>query len=92
LKQPLPVRDLFGRARAICAGAMSAFNTQALVEKLSRLNSSQQSIETISAWCTFYRKVRRFGDRHWLMRLAPASRPTPGLPGAAWGGRWGMPR
>ncbi len=71
---------------------MSAFNTQALVEKLSRLNSSQQSIETISAWCTFYRKVRRFGDRHWLMRLAPASRPTPGLPGAAWGGRWGMPR
>ena len=38
---------------------MSSFKSQTLVDKLSRLNSSQQSIETISAWCTFYRKACR---------------------------------
>ena len=36
---------------------MSGFNPQALVDKLTRLNNSQQSIETLSNWCTFYRKV-----------------------------------
>ncbi|KAK1423232.1 hypothetical protein QVD17_18529 [Tagetes erecta] len=31
-----------------------AFNPQILVEKLSKLNSSQQSIETLSHWCIFH--------------------------------------
>ncbi|KAF9622354.1 hypothetical protein IFM89_031157 [Coptis chinensis] len=30
------------------------FNPQILVEKLARLNSSQQSIETLSHWCIFH--------------------------------------
>eukprot|EP00252_Welwitschia_mirabilis_P020761 TRINITY_DN5152_c0_g2_i1.p1 TRINITY_DN5152_c0_g2~~TRINITY_DN5152_c0_g2_i1.p1 ORF type:complete len:598 (+),score=150.62 TRINITY_DN5152_c0_g2_i1:405-2198(+) len=33
-----------------------AFNGQILVEKLSKLNNSQQSIETLSHWCIFHRK------------------------------------
>nr|XP_043632353.1 regulation of nuclear pre-mRNA domain-containing protein 1A [Erigeron canadensis] len=32
----------------------SAFNPQILVEKLAKLNSSQQSIETLSHWCIFH--------------------------------------
>ncbi|KAI3457804.1 hypothetical protein Pfo_014467 [Paulownia fortunei] len=32
----------------------STFNPQILVEKLSKLNSSQQSIETLSHWCIFH--------------------------------------
>uniref|UniRef100_A0A1D1YFK0 Regulation of nuclear pre-mRNA domain-containing protein 1B n=1 Tax=Anthurium amnicola TaxID=1678845 RepID=A0A1D1YFK0_9ARAE len=32
------------------------FNGQILVDKLSKLNSSQQSIETLSHWCIFHRK------------------------------------
>ncbi|KAK9826893.1 hypothetical protein WJX81_006004 [Elliptochloris bilobata] len=51
---------------------MSAFNTQALVDKLSRLNSSQQSIETISAWCTFYRKDARKVVGVWETEFARA--------------------
>ncbi|XP_010909446.1 uncharacterized protein [Elaeis guineensis] len=34
----------------------SAFSEQILVEKLSRLNSTQQCIETLSHWCIFHRK------------------------------------
>jgi regulator of Ty1 transposition protein 103 len=37
---------------------MSGFPAHTFVDKLNRLNNSQQSIETISAWCIFYRKVR----------------------------------
>ncbi|THU71515.1 hypothetical protein C4D60_Mb04t02250 [Musa balbisiana] len=33
-----------------------AFGNQALVEKLSKLNNSQQSIETLSNWCIVHRK------------------------------------
>ena len=36
---------------------MPGLNPQVLVDKLTRLNNSQQSIETVSNWCTFYRKV-----------------------------------
>ncbi|KAK6928563.1 CID domain [Dillenia turbinata] len=32
----------------------STFNGQILVEKLAKLNSSQQSIETLSHWCIFH--------------------------------------
>ncbi|KAK1410021.1 hypothetical protein QVD17_36553 [Tagetes erecta] len=32
----------------------SAFNPQILVEKLTKLNNSQQSIETLSHWCIFH--------------------------------------
>ncbi|CAA0824614.1 ENTH/VHS family protein [Striga hermonthica] len=32
----------------------SAFNPHILIEKLSKLNSSQQSIETLSHWCIFH--------------------------------------
>ncbi|KVI02420.1 regulation of nuclear pre-mRNA domain-containing protein 1A-like isoform X2 [Cynara cardunculus var. scolymus] len=32
----------------------STFNPQILVEKLAKLNSSQQSIETLSHWCIFH--------------------------------------
>lgn len=38
---------------------MSKCNTQLLVEKLQNLNSTQQSIETISSWCAFHRKDAR---------------------------------
>ena len=32
-------------------------NENQFLEKISRLNNSQQSIESLSNWCTFYRKV-----------------------------------
>ncbi|CAI9111629.1 OLC1v1011892C2 [Oldenlandia corymbosa var. corymbosa] len=32
----------------------TTFNTQILVEKLARMNCSQQSIETLSHWCIFH--------------------------------------
>lgn len=32
-------------------------NLTTLAEKLSKLNSTQQSIETLSQWCIFYKKV-----------------------------------
>ena len=38
---------------------MGSVNNQALVDKLHNLNSTQQSIETVSAWCSFYRKDAR---------------------------------
>ncbi|KAF3786284.1 Regulation of nuclear pre-mRNA domain-containing protein 1B [Nymphaea thermarum] len=34
----------------------STFNGQILVEKLAKLNNSQQSIETLSHWCIFHRR------------------------------------
>jgi hypothetical protein len=36
---------------------MANFKPEALLDKLTKLNTSQQSIETVSAWCQFYRKV-----------------------------------
>ncbi|XP_020591000.1 regulation of nuclear pre-mRNA domain-containing protein 2 [Phalaenopsis equestris] len=35
------------------------FNSQILVDKLAKLNSSQQSIETLSHWCIFHRTKAR---------------------------------
>ena len=37
-----------------------SFKAEALVEKLGKLNATQQSIETTSQWCIFYRKVFTF--------------------------------
>lgn len=34
----------------------SAFNDQVLADKLAKLNSTQQCIETLSHWCIFHRK------------------------------------
>ncbi|PKA55262.1 hypothetical protein AXF42_Ash003899 [Apostasia shenzhenica] len=41
------------------------FNPQILVDKLSKLNSSQQSIETLSHWCIFHRKKARQVVETW---------------------------
>ena len=38
---------------------MGSVNNNALVDKLHNLNSTQQSIETVSAWCCFHRKDAR---------------------------------
>eukprot|EP00884_Botryococcus_braunii_P003115 jgi/Botrbrau1/12804/Bobra.117_1s0020.1 len=35
---------------------MGTFSSQLLLEKLTKLNTSQQSIETVSQWCQFHRK------------------------------------
>ncbi|GAQ80279.1 hypothetical protein KFL_000500320 [Klebsormidium nitens] len=37
---------------------MDGFNEEILVEKLSKLNNSQTSIETLSHWCCFHRAKR----------------------------------
>lgn len=39
-------------------GRMGTFSSQLLLDKLAKLNTSQQSIETVSQWCQFHRKVR----------------------------------
>ncbi|KAG0498499.1 hypothetical protein HPP92_003190 [Vanilla planifolia] len=41
------------------------FNPQILVDKLAKLNSSQQSIETLSHWCIFHRKKARQVVETW---------------------------
>ncbi|KAG9458505.1 hypothetical protein H6P81_003013 [Aristolochia fimbriata] len=47
-------------------GKMSnAFNSQTLAEKLSKVNNSQQSIETLSHWCIFHRKKARQVVETW---------------------------
>ena len=35
---------------------MGSLNSASLVDKLSKLNSTQASIETLSEWCNFYRR------------------------------------
>ena len=54
---------------------MATLNTQVLVDKLTKLNSSQQSIETMSAWCTFHRKAARQVVSVWDAEFAKASVP-----------------
>ena len=39
-----------------------AFKAEALIEKLGKLNATQQSIETTSQWCIFYRKVSNLSE------------------------------
>ncbi|XP_077227403.1 uncharacterized protein LOC143860579 [Tasmannia lanceolata] len=41
------------------------FNAQILVDKLAKLNSSQQSIETLSHWCIFHRKKAKQVVETW---------------------------
>eukprot|EP01018_Ginkgo_biloba_P017777 Gb_26035 [translate_table: standard] len=42
-----------------------AFNGQILADKLSKLNNSQQSIETLSHWCIFHRKKAKQVVETW---------------------------
>ncbi|KAG9131723.1 hypothetical protein Leryth_009464 [Lithospermum erythrorhizon] len=55
------------------------FNGQALTEKLSKLNSSQQSVESLSRWCVSFRKKAKqivetwdklFKSAQWDQRVA----------------------
>ncbi|XP_010922941.1 uncharacterized protein [Elaeis guineensis] len=43
----------------------NTFNNQVLAEKLSKLNNSQQSIETLSHWCIFHRKKAKQVVETW---------------------------
>ncbi|XP_010931495.1 uncharacterized protein [Elaeis guineensis] len=43
----------------------NTFNNQVLAEKLSKLNNSQQSIETLSHWCIFHRKKAKEVVETW---------------------------
>ncbi|XP_011620697.1 regulation of nuclear pre-mRNA domain-containing protein 1A isoform X2 [Amborella trichopoda] len=43
----------------------NVFNNQILAEKLSKLNNSQQSIETLSHWCIFHRKKAKQVVETW---------------------------
>ncbi|MCL7026230.1 hypothetical protein MKW94_001882, partial [Papaver nudicaule] len=43
----------------------STFNGQILVEKLAKLNNSQQSIETLSHWCIFHMKKAKQVVETW---------------------------
>lgn len=43
----------------------STFNPQILVEKLAKLNSTQQSIETLSHWCIFHMNKARQVVETW---------------------------
>ncbi|CAI5459422.1 unnamed protein product [Closterium sp. Yama58-4] len=52
---------------------MNAFNDAILFEKLSKLNASQQSIETLSHWCIFHRKRADQVVQTWQKHFASAS-------------------
>lgn len=43
----------------------STFNPQILMEKLAKLNSSQQSIETLSHWCIFHMNKAKLVVETW---------------------------
>ncbi|KAJ4980058.1 hypothetical protein NE237_010838 [Protea cynaroides] len=43
----------------------NVFNAQILAEKLSKLNNSQQSIETLSHWCIFHRNKAKQVVETW---------------------------
>ncbi|KAL9246049.1 hypothetical protein vseg_019632 [Gypsophila vaccaria] len=47
----------------------STFNPQILVEKLVKLNSSQQSIETLSHWCIFHMNKAKFVVDTWARQF-----------------------
>ncbi|CAL8471276.1 g10818 [Coccomyxa elongata] len=51
---------------------MSGFNQSSLVDKLVKLNNTQQSIETVSSWCTFYRKEARKVVQTWEAEFVKA--------------------
>ncbi|CAI5518990.1 unnamed protein product [Closterium sp. Naga37s-1] len=52
---------------------MNAFNDAILFEKLSKLNASQQSIETLSHWCIFHRKRADQVVQTWQKHFASTS-------------------
>ncbi|RAL38174.1 hypothetical protein DM860_000868 [Cuscuta australis] len=52
----------------------SAFNSQILVDKLAKLNSSQQSIETLSHWCIFHMNKARQVVETWERQFHCAAR------------------
>lgn len=50
------------------------FDSQILSEKLSKLNSSQQSIESLSRWCTSFRKRAKQIVETWDKLFKPAQK------------------
>ena len=52
---------------------MSAFKPEALSDKIEKLNATQQSIETVSQWCIFFRKVRVV--LAWLVKSVAVATP-----------------
>lgn len=58
-----------------------AFNIQVLAEKLTGLNNSQQSIETLSHWCIFHRKKAKQVVETWekLFNSSPKEKKVPFL-------------
>jgi regulator of Ty1 transposition protein 103 len=48
---------------------MSAFTESALVKKLTDLNSSQQSIQTLSLWLIHHRKHHGIVVKTWLKEI-----------------------
>lgn len=48
---------------------MSAFTEQALIKKLADLNSSSQSIQTLSLWLIHHRKHNQNIVKIWLKEL-----------------------
>ncbi|KAI3722176.1 hypothetical protein L2E82_33204 [Cichorium intybus] len=52
----------------------SAFNPQILVEKLAKLNNSQQSIETLSHWCIFHMNKAKQVVETWARQFHSSPR------------------
>ncbi|KAK9669874.1 hypothetical protein RND81_13G160400 [Saponaria officinalis] len=52
----------------------STFNPQILMEKLSKLNNSQQSIETLSHWCIFHMNKAKLVVESWEKQFQCAPR------------------
>ncbi|KAK3146062.1 hypothetical protein QOZ80_3BG0261030 [Eleusine coracana subsp. coracana] len=52
-------------AEARVHNSVSGFNKQILVQKLAKLNSLQQSIETLSHWCVFHHRYCRQVVETW---------------------------
>ncbi|KAJ0978047.1 hypothetical protein J5N97_013521 [Dioscorea zingiberensis] len=77
-----PSEDLIYVSALSGKGKMSsAFNAQILEEKLSKLNNSQQSIETLSQWCIFHRKKAKQVVETWekLFNSSPSDKKVPFL-------------
>ncbi|XP_065001849.1 uncharacterized protein LOC135634997 [Musa acuminata AAA Group] len=51
-----------------------SFNGQVLVDKLTKLNNGQQSIETLSHWCIFHRKKAKQVVETWQQQFYCAPR------------------
>ncbi|GAB2278405.1 hypothetical protein Dimus_013089 [Dionaea muscipula] len=63
---PICLSAVSGKAASRREKAMgSTFNPQILVDKLAKLNNSQQSIETLSHWCIFHMNKARQVVETW---------------------------